>query len=191
MTRLCAFNLVYCTNELISNGHSVFGGWKMCQDWLWRKIVARLKVICVCENILMEICKWLPSEIELNQSHNFLIVPNCSSITFHLTFKLIKNFLFSNDSLYSAHRLTGLQTTESAAYSNHKLMALLYLNSTQNTSVNWIIRLLLSLSCWSKVILLSDGHCMLSFCRTMWCDKCYRQHIVIRCCTRHYKSLPL
>ncbi len=35
----------------------------------------------------------------------------------------------------------------------------LYLNSTQNTSVNWISRLLLSFLCWPKVILLSSGHC--------------------------------
>jgi len=34
-------------------------------------------------------------------------------------------------------------------------MAPLYFNSTHNTLVNWIIRLLLSLLCWPKVILLS------------------------------------
>ncbi len=31
--------------------------------------------------------------------------------------------------------------------------------STQQMSINWIIRLLLSLSSWPKVILLSGGHC--------------------------------
>jgi hypothetical protein len=36
-------------------------------------------------------------------------------------------------------------------------MALLYFNSTQKTAVNWIIRLLLSLLRWPKVILLSGG----------------------------------
>ncbi len=60
---------------------------------------------------------------------------------------------------YSARRLIGSRIIESAAYCNHKLMAHLYFNSTQNTSVNWIIRLLLSLLCWPKVILLSGGHC--------------------------------
>ncbi len=44
---------------------------------------------------------------------------------------------------------------ESATYCNQKLLALLYLNSTQMTSVNWIIRLLLSLLCYPKVILLT------------------------------------
>ncbi len=34
----------------------------------------------------------------------------------------------------------------------------LYLNNDQNSSINWIIRLLLSLLCWPKVILLSDGY---------------------------------
>ncbi len=61
---------------------------------------------------------------------------------------------------YSARRLIGSRIVESAAYCNHKLLALLHLNSTQTTSVNWIIRLLLSLLCWPKVILLSGGHCI-------------------------------
>ncbi len=39
-----------------------------------------------------------------------------------------------------------------------KHLQLLYFNSAQNTSVNWIIRLLLALLCWPKVILLSGGH---------------------------------
>ncbi len=34
-----------------------------------------------------------------------------------------------------------------------------YLNSTQNTMVNWVIRLLLSILYWPKVILLSGGLC--------------------------------
>ena len=61
---------------------------------------------------------------------------------------------------YSARRLIGSRIIESAAYCNQKLLAHLYLNSTQNTSVNWIIRLLLSLVCRPKVILLSGGHCI-------------------------------
>ena len=39
------------------------------------------------------------------------------------------------------------------------LLVSLFPNSTQNTSVNWIIRLFLSLLICPKVILLSDGHC--------------------------------
>jgi hypothetical protein len=59
---------------------------------------------------------------------------------------------------YSAKRLIRSQIIESAAYYK-KLLAHLYLNSIQNTSFNWIIRLLLSLLSWPKVILLSGGHC--------------------------------
>ena len=59
---------------------------------------------------------------------------------------------------YSAHRLIGSRILESVAYCNQILLAPLYLNSTQNTLVNWIIGLLLSLQCWPKVILLSGGH---------------------------------
>ncbi len=43
---------------------------------------------------------------------------------------------------YRARRLIGSPIIESAAYCNQKLLAHLYLNSTQNTSVNWINRLL-------------------------------------------------
>ena len=39
------------------------------------------------------------------------------------------------------------------------LLVSLFPNSTQNTSVNLIIRLFLSLLICPKVILLSDGHC--------------------------------
>ncbi len=59
--------------------------------------------------------------------------------------------------LYSARRLIGSRIIETAAYCNQKLLALY---STQNSSVNWIIRLLLSLLCWPKVILLSGGYCI-------------------------------
>ncbi len=62
---------------------------------------------------------------------------------------------------YSARRLIGSRIIESAAYCNQKLVAHLYNNSTLNTSVNWIIRLMLSLLCRPKVILLSGGHCSL------------------------------
>ncbi len=60
---------------------------------------------------------------------------------------------------YSARRLMGSRIIESVAYCNQILLAQLYINSTQKTSVNWIIRLLLSLSCRPKVNLLSGGHC--------------------------------
>ncbi len=38
----------------------------------------------------------------------------------------------------------------------------------QNTSANWIIRLLLSLLCWPKVILLSGTHFCITFFRSPW-----------------------
>ncbi len=69
------------------------------------------------------------------------------------------NFVLNFNILYSARRLIGSRIIESAAYCNQKLLAHLYLGSTQNTSVNWIIRLLLSLLCRPNVILLSGGHC--------------------------------
>ncbi len=76
---------------------------------------------------------------------------------------LIKWFQFRKDWFdflsYITRRLIGWRIIESAAHCNHKLLALLYLISTQNTSVNWIFWILLSLFCWSKVILISGGHC--------------------------------
>ncbi len=61
---------------------------------------------------------------------------------------------------YSARRLMGSRIIESAAYCNQISLAQVYINRAQNTSVNWIIRLLLSLVWWPKVILLSGGHCI-------------------------------
>ncbi len=59
---------------------------------------------------------------------------------------------------------------------NQKLLAHLYLNSTQNTSVNWILRLLLSLLCWPKVIQLSGGHCI-------WMNKTLQFQFFLICST--------
>ncbi len=61
---------------------------------------------------------------------------------------------------YSARCLMGSRIIRSSAYCNQILLAQLYINGAQNSSVNWIIQLLLSLSCWPKVILLSGGHCI-------------------------------
>ena len=76
-------------------------------------------------------------------------------IVFHITLPLgpIKK------RWYSARCLIGSRIIESAAYCNQIMLVPLYLNSTQNTSVNWIIPLLLSVLHWPKVILLSGGHC--------------------------------
>ncbi len=59
----------------------------------------------------------------------------------------------------------GSRSIESAAYCNQILLVQLYINSTQNTSANWIIRLLLSILCLPKMILFSGVHCifLLSF----------------------------
>ncbi len=67
--------------------------------------------------------------------------------------------------LYSVRRLIGSRKIESAIYCNDILLVPLYLNSTQNTSVYRIIRLLLSLLCEPKVILLSGGHCSVQHSR--------------------------
>ncbi len=64
---------------------------------------------------------------------------------------------------YSASRFIGSRIIESAAYCNQMVLASLYINKTQKTSVNWLIRLLLSLLYWPKVILLSGGHNICSF----------------------------
>jgi hypothetical protein len=50
-----------------------------------------------------------------------------------------------NKSCYSARRLMGSRIIESTAYCNHISLAQSYINRAQNTSVNWIIRLLLSI----------------------------------------------
>jgi hypothetical protein len=71
--------------------------------------------------------------------------------------KMLTNTSQRNDD--SARRLMGSRIIESAAYCNQILLARLYIDRAQNTSVNWMIRLLLSLLCWPKVILLSGGHC--------------------------------
>ena len=52
-------------------------------------------------------------------------------------------------------------------------MVPIYMNSTQKTSVNWIIRVMSSLFCWPKVILLSGGHCILKWV-----------HKISPCCVR-------
>jgi hypothetical protein len=79
--------------------------------------------------------------------------------------KSLFNFHFSVTNLYkcyySVRRLIGSRIIESSAYCNQIFLVPLYLNSTQNTSVNWISWLLLSFLCWPKVILLSGGHCSL------------------------------
>ncbi len=53
----------------------------------------------------------------------------------------------------------GSRIIEAVIYCNQILLAQLYINRPQNTSVNWILRLLLLLLCRPKVILLSGGHC--------------------------------
>jgi hypothetical protein len=64
---------------------------------------------------------------------------------------------------YSADWLMWSRLIKLAAYCNQILLAKLCINRAQNTSVNWIIRLLLSFLCWLKVILLNGGHCIWIF----------------------------
>ncbi len=74
-------------------------------------------------------------------------------------------------------RLMGSRIIESAAYCNQILLAHLNTNSAQNASVNWITRLLLSILCRPKVILLGGGLSLprseaerkpVWFCRRSW-----------------------
>ncbi len=60
---------------------------------------------------------------------------------------------------YSVRRLIGSLIIESAIYCNQILLVPVYLNMYIKTSVNWIIRLLLSLLCRHKVILISGRQC--------------------------------
>ncbi len=71
-----------------------------------------------------------------------------------------KRQIIKKDSKYSCRRLLGSRLIESSAYCNQIWLAHLYIDSAQHTSVNWIIRLLLSLLCRPKVIILSGGHCI-------------------------------
>ncbi len=71
----------------------------------------------------------------------FVILFLFSCLIVQIEIKLVKCKI----SNYSARRLIGSRIIESAAYCNHIMLVPLYLNSTQNSSVNWIIRLLLSL----------------------------------------------
>jgi len=59
--------------------------------------------------------------------------------------KLLSRLSISQAPLYCARCLIGSQIIESDAYCNQIMLVPLYLNSTQNALVNWIIRLLLSL----------------------------------------------
>ncbi len=70
--------------------------------------------------------------------------------------------------IYCARRLMESRVIESAAYCSQILLAQLYKNGAQNTSVNWVIRLLLSLLCRSKMIPLSGGHCSIIFICSFW-----------------------
>ena len=78
---------------------------------------------------------------------NFIIIIWNSTLTQTNIFIDLKWFF-----IYSAHRLIESRIIESAAYCNKILLVPLYLNSSQNTSVYRIIRLLLSFICWPKVI---------------------------------------
>ncbi len=61
---------------------------------------------------------------------------------------------------YSVRRLVRSRIIESTADCYQKLLVPIFLNSPQNTSLKWIIWLLLSFLRWPKVILLSDGNCI-------------------------------
>ncbi len=83
--------------------------------------------------------------------HKGILKP--SSSTLKSTFFSLKQPMFFFPE-YSARRLMGSGIIESAAYCNQISLTQVYIN----------IRLMLSLSCWPKVILLSGGHCIRLSC---------------------------
>ncbi len=107
-------------------------------------------------NVKLYVIVWL---YNLEHSRKIYFPFNCCWIIQYCQWTNLFQCIFFN-SKYTARRLIGSRMIESAAYCNQKLLAHLYLNSKQNTSVNWIIRLMLSLLCWPKVIVISGGHCM-------------------------------
>ncbi len=90
----------------------------------------------------------------------------------------IKIYLDNNlggfDKHLNARHLMGSRLIESAAYCYQIWLVKLYINSAQNTLVNLIIRLVISLLCRPKVILLIGGHCIGAlfpdnvFCPSTW-----------------------
>ena len=82
-------------------------------------------------------------------------------ILFRIFFLLLRSITLSRG-LRVEHGICQSNLIESVAYCYQILLVPFYTNSTQKTSVNWIIRLILhvSLLCWPKVILLSGGHCI-------------------------------
>ncbi len=99
---------------------------------------------------------WMTSKFYYN---NLLSLVRLISLKMHLSrvAQLHMRWVYK---MYSARRLIGSRIIESAAYCNQILLAPLCMNSTQNMSVHWIIRLLLSLLGRSKVIIISGGHCI-------------------------------
>ncbi len=68
--------------------------------------------------------------------------------------------LLKRDGRVPARLLIWSRVIESATNCNQTLLSLLNLNSTQNTLVNWIIRLFVSLLGRPKVIIFSGGQCI-------------------------------
>ncbi len=134
MLKLSVFNLFY------SGTHTLFGG-------IREKIsVSNNLSLIHSYSVYVRLTQYIYSLFNLN---------------FSVTKVLVKNLIHIWPFWYHiAHHLIGLRVIELAAYCNQKLLAHLYHNSTQNTSVNWIIRLLVLLLCWTNVILLSGGRCI-------------------------------
>jgi hypothetical protein len=86
-------------------------------------------------------------------------------IFYKLTLYTIQIFIYY---CYCARRLIRSRIIESAAYCNQILLAPSRINSTQNTSVNWIIRILLSLLCRPKVILISGRYFIIKLQAYLW-----------------------
>jgi hypothetical protein len=90
-------------------------------------------------------CNWMENGFMTQCSQNMMwlqrsINKNCfmksSDLSKYRKFVVIHILNFST--MYSARRLIGSRIIESVPYCNHKWLSLLYLNSSQNTSVDWI-----------------------------------------------------
>jgi hypothetical protein len=115
----------------------------------WLKKIAGISYMKLSENFRV---KYFYNK--QNRFQKWVCIKYCSQ-SLETGLKLAKQ---SGVDRYSARRLMESWLIESAAYCNQIFLAQFYINNSQNTSVIWIIRLLLSLLYRPRVILLSGGH---------------------------------
>ncbi len=110
------------------------------QEWIFKKLNCK-RTSLKYGRIIVSYNEMLGTDHVCNHTS---LVPIKFSVVW-ISVQTKKMFILTDTNKYSAHPLIGSRIIESVAYCNQKLLALSYPNSTQNTSVNCIIRLLLSL----------------------------------------------